>query len=198
MLYLYGTSKLLHIQFDLQSELAHRAVGSLTGYQLTWYYFGFSRVYAFILGLTQVTGATLLLFRKTTLVGALAVLPVMANILLINIFVLVDDYGPYLIAALICMSLVTILWHHRVALVTLFWSSQNSEPEPSERAHRWIRSSIVLACISNETREHGGFRAYESIRSSLGGRPHPDLHGCAKSHRLAVRRIWLSRAAPRS
>jgi hypothetical protein len=42
MLYMYGISKLLHLQFNLQTQLAQQAVGSLTGYQLTWFYFGFS------------------------------------------------------------------------------------------------------------------------------------------------------------
>jgi hypothetical protein len=144
MLYMYGTSKLLHLQFNLQSELAQRAIGSLNGYQLTWYYFGVSRVYACILGLTQVAGATLLLFRKTTLMGALAMLPVMANILLINMFILVNDYGPYVISTLICVSLLTILWHQRRVLMTLLWSTQNGEPVRSKRAHWWIRSCIVL------------------------------------------------------
>jgi hypothetical protein len=144
MLYMYGSSKLLHFQFNLQSELVHRPIGSLSGYELTWYYFGFSRVYACILGLMQVAGATLLLFRKTTLLGALAMLPVMANILLINIFVLVNDYGPYVISTLICLSLIAILWHQRVALLTLLWSTQNGEPDTSKRAHWWIRSSLVM------------------------------------------------------
>jgi hypothetical protein len=144
MLYMYGTSKLLHFQFNLQSELAQRPISSLNGYQLTWYYFGVSRVYAWILGLTQVAGATLLLFRKTTLIGALAMLPVMANILLINMFILVDDYGPYVISTLICISLLIVLWHQRIGLLTLLWSTQNSEPERSKRTHWCIRSSIVL------------------------------------------------------
>jgi hypothetical protein len=144
MLYMYGTSKLLHFQFNLQSELAPRPIGSLNGYQLTWYYFGVSRVYACILGLTQVAGATLLLFRKTTLIGALAMLPVMANILLINIFILVNDYGPYVVSTLICISLLIVLWHQRIGLFTLLWSTQNGEPERSKRTHWWIRSSIVL------------------------------------------------------
>jgi hypothetical protein len=129
MLYMYGASKLLHFQFNLQSELAPRPVGSLNGYQLTWFYFGVSRVYACILGLTQVAGATLLLFRKTTLMGALAMLPIMVNILLINIFILVDDYGPYVISMLICISLLIVLWHQRGGLLTLLWSTQNGEPE---------------------------------------------------------------------
>ena len=84
---------MLHLQFDV-AELAARPVGSLNGYQLTWFYRGYSRIYASILGMTQVGGATLLLFRKTTLLGAVLMLPVMANILLINIFILVNDYRP--------------------------------------------------------------------------------------------------------
>ena len=148
MLYMYGTSKLLHFQFNLQSELAPRPIGSLNGYQLTWFYFGVSRVYACILGLTQVAGATLLLFRKTSLMGALAMLPIMVNILLINIFILVNDYGPYVISMLICISLLIVLWHQRRGLLTLLWSTQNGEPERSKRTHWWIRSSIVLIVAS--------------------------------------------------
>lgn len=148
MLYMYGTSKLLHLQFNVQSELGHRAIGSLNGYQLTWYYFGISRAYACILGFTQVVGATLLLFRKTMLMGALSMLPVMTNILLINIFILVTDYGPYLISALICTSLFILLWHQRLALFTLLWSTQCGEPERSKRTHWWIRSSILFITVA--------------------------------------------------
>jgi hypothetical protein len=54
-LYMYGTSKLLHLQFNVQSELAHRAIGSLNDYQLTWYYFGVSRVYACIVQPTGIS-----------------------------------------------------------------------------------------------------------------------------------------------
>lgn len=148
MLYMYGISKLLHLQFNMQNQLAGKAVGSLTGYQLTWFYFGYSRVYASILGLTQVVGATLLLFRKTMLLGTLAMLPVMANILLINMFIMVDDYGPYLVSALICTSLLIILWHQRAALVSLLWSTQSGEPVSSLPIHRRIRVTIVLAAIT--------------------------------------------------
>ncbi len=141
---MYGLSKLLHLQFNLQSELAQRPIGSLTGYQLTWYYFGYSRLYASILGLTQVAGATLLLFRKTTLLAAVLMTPVMANILLINMLILVNDYGPYVISALILASMLTILWFERALLVSLLWEHQVAEPAASGRTHRWIRIVIVL------------------------------------------------------
>ena len=143
MLYMYGVSKLLHLQFNV-AELAPRPIGSLNGYQLTWFYYGYSRVYASILGLTQVTGATLLLFRKTTLLAALIMLPVMANILLINMFILVNDYGPYVISAIICLSMLIILWHQRAALLSLVWVNQAAESIDSGRTHRWIRILIVV------------------------------------------------------
>lgn len=148
MLYTYGISKLLHLQFDLQAQLAQQPVGALTGYQLTWFYFGYSRAYAVLLGVTQVLGGTLLLFRKTTLLGALVMLPVMGNILLINMFILINDYGPFLISGLLCIFLLTILSHQRSALMSLLWTTQQSEPAKSLRRHRWIRLSIVSATIT--------------------------------------------------
>jgi hypothetical protein len=147
MLFMCGFSKLLHWQFNLQSELAQRPIGSLTGYQLTWYYYGYSKTYACLLGLTQVAGASLLLFRKTALLAALLMTPVMVNILMINIFILVNDYGPYVISALILASMLLILWHERLSLVSLLWSSQVSEAPVSQRTHRWIRRLIVVLVI---------------------------------------------------
>jgi hypothetical protein len=47
-----GTSKLAHLQFHLNHTLAARPVNSLTGYELTWFYYGYSRIYSIILGIT--------------------------------------------------------------------------------------------------------------------------------------------------
>jgi hypothetical protein len=64
LLYMYGGSKLAHLQLNLPAEFTQRPVGSLNGYLLTWFYYGYSRTYTSILGLTQLTGATLLLFAN--------------------------------------------------------------------------------------------------------------------------------------
>jgi hypothetical protein len=101
-----------------------------------------------ILGLVQVAGATLLLFRKTTLFAAAVMLSVMANIVLINMFIMVDDFGPYFMSVVICASLLTILWHQRAVLLTLFWVDQKGEPIASSRTHLWIRTLIVVAASS--------------------------------------------------
>jgi len=145
LLYMYGVSKLMHLQFNLAAQLGERPVGSLTGYELTWFYFGYSRAYACILGLVQIAGATLLLFRKTTLMAAIILLPVMTNILLINMFILVNDWGPYVISALITAAMAAILWQERAGQVALLWTGQNGEPEGSKRMHWRIRIAIVVA-----------------------------------------------------
>ena len=62
----------------------------------------------------------------------------------INMFILVNDYGPYVISALILISLLTIVWYQRPALVSLLWSSQTAEQPDSRGTHRWIRLLIVL------------------------------------------------------
>jgi hypothetical protein len=147
-LYIYGMSKLAHLQFSLGPKLIHRPIGSLTGYELTWYYFGYSRTYACILGMTQVLGATLLLFRRTTFLGAAMMMPVMANILLINIFILVNDYGAEFMATLIFLSLLTILWYDRARFIAIFWDQQSGEAAEFRRRHLYIRACIVLAALS--------------------------------------------------
>jgi hypothetical protein len=143
----YGSSKLAHLQFHLNHALAQRPIVSLTGYQLTWYYYGYSRAYACILGLTQVAGATLLLFRKTALLGAITMLPVIVNILLIDILILPPDYGPTVPASIIFVSMVLLLWRDSQNLIQATLTSQIPEPARSQRVHFWIRTSIVTAVL---------------------------------------------------
>jgi hypothetical protein len=73
--------------------------------------------------------------------------PVMTNILLINIFYLVGDYGANFMAAFIFASMLIILWRER-ALASLFWGMQWAEPADSRKMHRWIRGLILLAFAS--------------------------------------------------
>ena len=147
----YGSSKLAHLQFHLNQALSHRPVSSLTGYELTWFYFGYSRIYACILGLTQVIGAMLLSFRKTAILGALAMLPVIVNILLIDIFILPPDYGPMLPALIIFVSLLMLLWPDFHNFIQATWSSQMPEPASSRTVHFWIRAAIVSTVLAMTT-----------------------------------------------
>lgn len=148
MLYIYGSGKLLHQQFHLSPEVAQRPIGSLSGFELTWFYYGYSRSYAVILGLTQITGATLFLFRKTMLLAAAMMIPMMANIVLIDVFIMVDYWGALFMSVVISLAMLAILWHQRAEIVGLFWGAQKAEAVGSQRVHVWIRVGIVVAVVA--------------------------------------------------
>jgi hypothetical protein len=143
LLFTYGLSKLSGIQFTLSPDIARQPIGTLTGYQLTWYYYSYSHIYASILGLTQLTGAALLLFRKTALLGAAIMTPVMANILMINLFFDIA-FGAECMAAFIFASMLALLWHERGRLLDLFWTQQAPEPTTSRKFHRSMVALVVL------------------------------------------------------
>jgi hypothetical protein len=147
MLFTYALSKLAGVQFTLPPDIGRRAIGSLSGYQLTWYYYGYSHVYASILGLTQLAGGSMLLFRKTALLGAALMTPVMVNILMINLFFHIT-VGAVCAAAFIFVSMVALLWRERGALLGLFWRRQNAEPAvPGRSKARPLYRAVLLVAI---------------------------------------------------
>ena len=147
LLFTYGSSKLLGRQFTLPPEIALRPVGSLTGYQLAWFYYSYSHVYAVILGMVQLAGGALLLFRKTALLGAALLLPVLTNILMINVFFHIA-WGALCTSAFIFASLLAILWQHRQALVGVFWIHQAAEPPNTRRYYRVTAALVALLAIT--------------------------------------------------
>lgn len=84
----YGFAKNMGAQFTvLDSQLA-KPMGDVSGFWLTWYYFGYSPIYSNFVAIVQIVGAILLCFRRTSLIGALALLPVMLNIVCIDLWVI--------------------------------------------------------------------------------------------------------------
>src|SRR5579864_2919084 len=147
LLFTYALSKMLGRQFSLPPEIALRPAGALSGYQLAWLYYGHSHAYALILGLVQLGGGALLLFRKTALLGAALMLPVMTNIVMINVFFRIA-WGAMCTSTFIFASMLAVLWHQRHALVGVFWTDQASEPASVRRFHRITAALVVLLVIS--------------------------------------------------
>ena len=143
----YGTRKLIGGQFALGPALGFRPIGSLSGFELTWFYYGYSHAYGTILGLTQILGGVLLLFRKSALLGAALLAPVMANILLINIFFHIA-FGAEIAAAFLLGSLLLLLWQEREALTSLFWRNQHIETRMESRAQKVAATIVVLLVLA--------------------------------------------------
>ena len=146
MLYFYGVSKLTGHQLVVPAWVAQKPIGSLDGYTLTWYYFGYSHAYKYILGIIQVIGASLLLFRRTALLGALMMAPMMVNILLINIFYRIT-FGAERTATFILACMLLLLWHEREAFFQLLWVNQPVETKSRQGVHWIVRSLIFLFVV---------------------------------------------------
>jgi hypothetical protein len=111
----YGFAKILGTQFHTPIYRLDLPMGSVSGFGLTWYYFGYSRALSLIIAGLQIVGSIMLMFRRTTLLGCLVLLPVMANILLINVFYDIA-VGAFLNSVLFTIGLLFLLWWYRQTL----------------------------------------------------------------------------------
>lgn len=81
----FGISKLDGLQFTTWPGSLLPSVGSDDTYNLFWTSLGSSKSYYIFGGLLETVAAILLLFRKTTTLGSLIAIPVLLNVLLIDI-----------------------------------------------------------------------------------------------------------------
>ncbi|HEX2617770.1 MAG TPA: hypothetical protein VHL57_09530 [Flavobacteriales bacterium] len=77
-LLIYGLVKYKQFQ---DPSVASDAVNTLSGMQLMWLFYGFSKPYALFIGIAEMGGAVLLLFRRTVLLGCLLLTAVLVNII---------------------------------------------------------------------------------------------------------------------
>jgi hypothetical protein len=81
----YAISKILQVQFRFDpATLEQLSASKLTGKQLTWLFLGHSNWFEILLGFLELIPAVLLVFRRTTLLGAVLMLPMTLNVMLIN------------------------------------------------------------------------------------------------------------------
>lgn len=137
----YGFAKLTGSQFTVLDSEVSKPMGEVNGFWLTWYYFGVSPAYRTIVALVEIGGGLLLIWPRTALIGALALLPVVGNIILIDILFGIANALPTAILALIC--LVTVIRPHarRLAAAVLL------DFDSSRRAVA-LRAAVVMAVLA--------------------------------------------------
>lgn len=103
-MFVYGIAKT--VQFDATAE-NDAPVNSLTGQQLMWAFYGYSIAYAKFLGVVEMAGAALLLFRRTTLLGCLLTSAVLVNVVVQDL--VYDVNRGALLAAMLYQCLVVVV-----------------------------------------------------------------------------------------
>jgi hypothetical protein len=119
----YGFAKLNGSQFTILDSELDRPMGQVSGFWLTWYYFGYSKFYGNLIALAQVAGGIMLMFRRTTLLACCLLLPLIGNIILIDLFYAID-LGALMVAVFIEAGLLVIVAPHLRDLRELFWVKQ--------------------------------------------------------------------------
>jgi uncharacterized membrane protein YphA (DoxX/SURF4 family) len=81
----YGALKVFKLQFPFPSpDRLMQSYGDSAPHELLWNFMGYSRGYTFFTGAAEVLGGVLLLSRRTTTLGALVVMAVMANVVMLD------------------------------------------------------------------------------------------------------------------
>lgn len=104
----YGTDKLINKQFVVFYKGLDTKLSDVDSYTLTWYYFGRSNMQVLIMGLLETIPALLLLFRRTRFIGAVIMLPVVANVLVTNVFNRISPFTLFAISLLTIFNLFVI------------------------------------------------------------------------------------------
>lgn len=139
----FGFQKIFEVNFNYSYHINDSLTSALTGQELTWKYYGFSYGLAVILAFFQIIGSVLLLFKRTILLGVIILLPVMLNIVLINVFY---SIGPITLftSILITLSLVNLFLQQKVNIIDFFNQYKNTLPSIGNTFSRLIARVLCI------------------------------------------------------
>jgi hypothetical protein len=115
-MFAYGFGKLVQFNGAVSNSLP---VSEMTGMQLMWAFYGYSRPFVLILGALEITGGILMFFPRTRLIGCLFVSTILVNIILQDIFYEVN-VGALRAAILYQLLIIIILFIHRIRVMTIW------------------------------------------------------------------------------
>ena len=110
---IYGFGKI--VQFNGAASTPLR-VSEMTGMQLMWAFYGYSKPFVYTIGALEVIGGILLFFNRTRIIGCLFVSTILINIILQDIFYEVNK-GALRAAIFYQVLIVQILYFNRSKLV---------------------------------------------------------------------------------
>ena len=124
MVIVYGYCKIVSKQFQLRFSALEMPLQDVSDFDLTWYFYGRSNAQTLLLGLLELIPGILLLWRRTTLLGALILFPVIGNVMLLDNF---NDVGPHLnvFSTIFFFFDIGILLFYRNEILQLFSSAKH-------------------------------------------------------------------------
>ncbi|HEX5053439.1 MAG TPA: hypothetical protein VFZ65_16800 [Planctomycetota bacterium] len=136
---IYGGLKVVPVQFPIPAaEELLRPLGERTPMGLLWAFFGVSPAYTTFAGLGETIGATLLFWRRTTTIGALLLVAVLANVVVVNF---AYDVPVKRGASLLLLAAIVLASRDARRLARVLWLDLPTGPgrEPAWRGGPWLR-----------------------------------------------------------
>lgn len=141
---IYGVAKFR--QFDGAVDF-NQPVSELTGMQLMWAFYGYSKPFALVIGALEVSGGLLLLFPRTRILGGLLCTTVLVNIILQDIF-----YGVHLGALKAAMvyqfAILGIFYIRRDSIFAALRLINTRLTPKSSRKRIWILLGLAFALFA--------------------------------------------------
>ncbi|WP_342376590.1 hypothetical protein NVS55_35380 [Myxococcus stipitatus] len=176
----YGFAKVIKTQFPFPNlERLSQPVGDMSPMGLLWTFMGYSPGYNLFTGGAEALGGLLLLFRRTTTLGALVVIGVMVNVVALNFFydVPVKLYSTLLVSLAVFLLLPDL---RRLADVLIF----NRATQPAVLATPFAFSSRVTWALRGVKGVFIGWMLYSNVSQGLSmyqkrgdAAPNPPLYG---------------------
>jgi hypothetical protein len=172
---IFGWKKIFGMQFRTPLSIADLPMSSQSGEALTWFYFGHSTVFGLIIAFLQVIGSLLLFFRRTRLFAIFILLPVMLNIMLVDIFYQLNP-GALLQSLVLTGSLVYLLSTYYQEIISFLFKAHDnpSRKKFSKWALPVLSSSLaflfVLFASRSTHKEYPVFGAYKVKNIILNGK----------------------------
>ncbi|MBW1296287.1 DoxX family membrane protein [Aquimarina litoralis] len=121
----YGWSKLTLSQFGVHDpSILEQPIKDIDSFYVAWHLYGRSTFFNISTGILEIVGGILLIFNRTILIGALLVLSILAQILVIDIAFTTGIHGvrlPIRISGMILTDVLILYYYKEKILVA--WKS---------------------------------------------------------------------------
>lgn len=142
-MFIYGGAKIF--QFDGASEI-DKTVSEMTGMELMWAFYGYSKSYAITLGLFEIIGGTLILMKRTRIIGCLFTSTILVNVILQDIYFGVH-VGALKAAILYQLLILIILWLNKDNVIQSLKNLINFNKSQQSKLKFIIKLVIAFICF---------------------------------------------------
>ena len=143
----YGAVKLIELgQFPpLSPGRMDQSYGESSPMGLLWTFMGHSRAYTVFAGLAEITGGVLLLWRRTSVIGALISAAVMTNVVMLN---MAYDVPVKLFSMQLLLCALLILLPHARRVIAALLGHAVPEVAPRVRGSRRVERLRLIAKLA--------------------------------------------------